>query len=69
MKKTIFVLLVLISITFTAARYLKEPIDQYWNINQVAGLKVLSSTVADVYINNLKVGQTPYEDNELAHTE
>jgi len=69
LKKTIFVLLVLISITFTAARLLKEPIDKYWNINQVAGLKVLSSTVADVYINNIKVGRTPYEDNKLSPTE
>src|SRR3989344_3018551 len=67
-RKTVFFFLILVSLLTILARFLKEQISEYWNKAQVAGLKVISEPVADVFIDNIKVGKTPYEDKNLEST-
>ncbi len=67
MKKTIFLLLVLISLILIGARLLTLPINQFLGNKEKSGIKVLSLPEGmDVYLDEQLAGKTPYQNDNLA---
>lgn len=66
MKKTIILLLILLSLIALTLRYGNEFADNFLSKKSSAGVRILSSpTGARVYLNEMEVGKTPYESSEL----
>lgn len=70
MKRTIFLILILISLTLLVIRFGSLPATYLLGLKEQAGLKVLSTPEgAEVLIDGQKVGQTPFEDARLTTKE
>ena len=66
MKKTILLLLLLISVLVLVMRYSSLLLESVFGIRERAGISVLSRPEgATVYLDDTEVGKTPYEDKNL----
>ncbi len=69
MKKVLFLILVLISLIILGIRLISWPLNNFFFLKEKAGLRVLSTPVAQVLIDNNEVGKTPFEDSNLESKE
>lgn len=67
MKKTILLTLFLLSLVILILRFGNQFLNP--SSGQKAGIKVLSSLEGEVFINDVKVGKTPFIDNDLLNQE
>lgn len=66
MKKIIFSTIVFIAVVFIILRFLPGIMNKYIGIENKAGIKVLSQPQeAQVFIDGVEVGKTPYENQDL----
>lgn len=66
MKKTLFLILILISVIILIIRIFTEPTFQLFGVKEKSGIKISSNPAgAQVFLDGLLVGQTPYENKEL----
>src|SRR3989344_4012107 len=69
-KKTLILILVLISIVVLGLRFGGQISSQVFNIKEKAGIRVLSlPSGGEVYLNGKVVGKTPFEDQDLSAEE
>lgn len=69
-KKVFYVVLYALlglSLVVLFVRYGVNPIINKLGYQPKAGVKVLSTPIADVYFNDIKVGNTPFEDDSLTN--
>lgn len=70
MKKTVLLILVILSIFALSLRFGNLILSSFFNISEKAGVRVLSMPDgAKVFLNNQEVGVTPYENTELQNKE
>ncbi len=65
MKKTVFLLLVILSVIALFVRFALPFLSQLFGYQEKSGLKITSTPEATVYINGKEVGKTPYQDENL----
>lgn len=69
-KKTILLILVLISLAVLTLRFSNQFASSIFNIKEKAGLRISSTpNGANVYLSGKKVGKTPFEDQNLLSEE
>lgn len=70
MKKTIVLILVLISIFILIVRFADFGLQSFLGVKKVGGINVLSMPAgATVYLDEVEAGKTPYEDKNLSPKE
>ncbi|MBI4036924.1 PEGA domain-containing protein [Candidatus Daviesbacteria bacterium] len=70
MKKTLFSILVLLSVIVLAIRFVQAPLVQKLGLEGKGGIKITSLPDGlNVLINGEEVGKTPYENNDLKPAE
>src|SRR5438067_2219993 len=69
MKKTLLLILLLISIIVLLVRFSNLVLNLSFDSGQKAGLRVLSAPEAKVFIDNTEMGKTPYENSNLQNKE
>lgn len=65
MRRTIFLILVFISLVLLFVRFAIKPITSYLGFNAKSGIKVTSQPTSQLYLNDKAVGSTPYIDENL----
>lgn len=65
MRKTLFSLLVCLSLVVLAVRFGSKPMSQFLGYQSKAGLKITSTPEAMVSVGGLAVGKTPYQNENL----
>ena len=66
MKKSIFLVVVIISAVILVTQLGSQQITEMFNLQARSGLKITSTPEAAVFINGLEIGKTPYEDDNLS---
>lgn len=65
MKRKIFLGLVLICLILLTVQVSKEQLPSIFDLHPKSGLRITSLPEATVYINNMELGKTPFEDDNL----
>lgn len=69
MRKVIVILLVFLSLVAISIRYGTKPLAKALGLQSRAGLRVESTEKTKVFLDDLEVGETPYQDETLASKE
>lgn len=65
MRKTLFLVLVFLSMVVLLLRFGSAPLSQILGYQSKAGLRVTSTPGATIFVNGVEVGQTPYQAENL----
>lgn len=66
MRKTIFLILIFLSLILLVIRLSYKPLAKYLGTNERAGIRVESNIDSKVLIDNKEVGKTPFQDENLS---
>ncbi|TSC64461.1 MAG: Serine/threonine-protein kinase [Microgenomates group bacterium Gr01-1014_93] len=66
MKKSLFLVIILVSVIMLTIQFLANPVFNFALFKEKAGIRILSNPIdAQVFLDDSLVGRTPYENTEL----